>query len=75
MSKYYYQRGMCETLHYVSLNPVLYEKSESGAYTKVQMDCSCIEKGECDKSKTCQLLIDAPEKIEDDGINLRNRKY
>lgn len=26
MSKYYYQRGMCEALHYVSLNPILYEK-------------------------------------------------
>lgn len=75
MEKFYYQEGLCKALHYLSLNPVIYEKEDDGKYHKKKMACNCIENGECDRTTTCQLLIDAPETVEDKGIWLRDKKY
>lgn len=74
MKKYYYQQGMCTANHYNSLNPVEYESTETkGVFQKVKMVCSCIEKGECDKALSCELLLKAPETLIDNDINLRNK--
>ena len=75
MMKYYYQKGMCETQGYLGLYPVLYERVGEKTYTKVEMKCSDVEKGECDKKETCPLFINSPKEIEDNGINLKNEKY
>lgn len=75
MKKYYYQKGMCEAQSYLGLYPVLYKRVNEKTYEKVEMQCSAIEKGECDKKKTCPLFIESPDEIEDNGINLRDEKY
>ena len=59
----------------LGLYPVLYERVGEKTYTKVEMKCSAIEKGGCDKKETCPLFINSPEEIEDNGINLKNEKY
>lgn len=74
MNKYYYQQGRCEANSYLSLNPVLYEQVEDKQYKKIKMVCNCVEKGECDKETSCKLFVDAPEIVEDNGINLNERK-
>lgn len=75
MEKYYYQKGMCVTSGYMSLNPVLYESTDSAqAYRKVKMTCGCVDNGTCVAETMCQLFHDAPDSIIDDGINLRNNK-
>lgn len=50
------------------------KKKEDGHYHKQQMDCDCIHRGLCDKATTCQLLLDAPEIVENNKIRLRNKK-
>lgn len=75
MVKYYYQKGMCEAHSYLGLYPVLYKRVREKTYEKVEMQCSVIEKGECDKKETCPLFINSPEKIENNGINLKDEKY
>ena len=72
--KFFYQKVLGQTLSYLSLNPVIYEKKEDGHYHKQQMDCDCIHRGLCDKATTCQLLLDAPEIVENNKIRLRNKK-
>ena len=73
--KFYYQLGRCECNHYLSLNPVVYtQTSTENTYSKVRMDCACIAKGECDRTYTCQLLMDAPDILINDGANLRDKK-
>lgn len=74
MDKYYYQQGRCEINSYMSLNPILYEQVDEKNYKKKKMACDCIEKGKCDMETTCQLFIDAPETVRDNGINLNKRK-
>lgn len=75
MNKYYYHKGMCETLHYYSLNPIIYEQTENKEeYKKIKMDCNAIASGKCDKSLTCPILQDAPEIIIDNNINLSKNK-
>lgn len=75
MEKYYYQQGRCKVNHYLSLNPVIYEQTaEKDKYRKVKMDCECIRKGDCNAEYTCQLLLDAPEIVTDNGINLLKDK-
>ena len=75
MNKYYYQRGMCEALHYNSLNPVLYESTDTeNEYRKVKMNCNAIQKGVCNKEYNCQLLLAAPELVIDNGVDLRDKK-
>ena len=66
---------MCEAQSYLGLYPVLYKRVNEKTYEKVEMQCSAIEKGECDKKETCPLFINSPDEIEDNGINLRNEKY
>lgn len=75
MKKYYYTKGMCKVRGYLGLYPVLYKRVSDKTYTKIEMECSAIEKGECDKKKTCPLFIESPDEIEDNGINLRDEKY
>ena len=74
--KYYYQLGRCECNHYLSHNPIIYTQSSSDehTYSKVRMDCQCIINGECDRTYTCQLLMDAPDVLISDGVNLRDKK-
>lgn len=74
MEKHYYQEGICRALSYLSLNPVVYEQQNDGKYHKKRMDCNCVRHGECDRELTCQLLVDAPEIVEDNKINLRDIK-
>lgn len=74
MEKYYYQTGFCTSLGYLSQNPVAYNKDSNKMYRKSHMFCSMVEKGQCDKSKTCQLLEDAPDILRDDGRQLYSRK-
>lgn len=75
MQKYYYQQGRCETNHYLSLNPVLYEATEEkDKYRKSKMVCQMILDGKCDKVTSCQLFRDAPELVTDNKINLRDKK-
>ena len=63
--KHHYQQGFCETLHYNSLNKVLYESSGLGQpYKKVKMDCTACKDGKCGKALECKLLEDAPEQFE-----------
>ena len=75
MEKYYYTKGMCELQSYLGLYPVLYRKVEETTYEKVEMQCSDVEKGDCDKKTACPLFLNAPEEIVDNGINLRDEKY
>ena len=73
--KYYYQKGFCSALQYLSLNPIEYEETENvGIYSKREMACDCVLKGKCDKKQTCDLLKEAPDKVKDNGANLRNTK-
>lgn len=74
MEKYHYFQGRCEMNSYLSLNPVLYTEVEDGKYQKVKMACNGIQEGNCDREYTCQLLIDAPNTLEDNGVNLRENK-
>lgn len=66
---------MCEAQSYLGLYPVLYKRVSEKTYEKVEMQCLAIEKGACDKKKTCPLFINSPEEIKDNGINLRDEKY
>lgn len=75
MEKYYYQEGMCKVQSYFGLYPVLYRKVSEKKYEKVEMQCSDVEKGDCDKKTTCPLFLNSPEEIVDNGINLRDEKY
>ena len=62
--KYYYQKGMCDALHYQSLNPVLYFSLAEGMnYSKQKMACSAIETGKCTNSEKCRLFKDAPDNV------------
>ena len=75
MNKFYYERGMCKALGYLSLNPVLYESTEEeGVYKKVCMACNAIATGVCQIAGSCSLLLSAPELVVDNGVNLREKK-
>ena len=63
--KHHLQQGFCETLHYNSLNYVLYESSGLGEpYIKQRMNCTACKDGRCNKAETCGILKSAPEQFE-----------
>lgn len=74
MEKYYYQEGVCKTLSYLSLNPIVYEKEKDGLFHKRRMDCRCIQQKKCSMYETCNLFLDAPKILEDKGLILREKK-
>lgn len=63
MEKYLYIQGFCQETHYTSLQPVLYEEAQDGAYRKVRMACSgtCAS---CNRMESCDFLEAAPDVIE-----------
>lgn len=75
--RYYYHQGFCEALSLSSLNPILYqgEGEKNVEYHKVRMGCSAIENGKCEMADTCNLFMEAPEMMIDDGANLLKEKY
>lgn len=76
MNKFHYHAGMCEALHYYSLNPIIYEPTENkDEYKKIKMNCRAIEQNKCDKALTCPILQAAPEILIDNTINLRKSKF
>ena len=64
MRKYDYVQALCKANHYLSLNPVIYEKPDNTeeSYRKVCMGCNLIEDGRCKySSEECLVFQKAPE--------------
>lgn len=71
MKKYYYALAQCLYNHYVSQNPVVYEKDcpedENQLYHKTGMGCTAVTTGECKfAAEECKVYQVAPETISRD---------
>lgn len=63
---FYYVSGFCDFDHYRGLYPVVYQQDrEKGPYQKVEMGCTKVAQGKCDKKHSCSVLYDA-----DDILNI-----
>lgn len=68
MKKYYYALAQCLHNHYVSQNPVVYEKEDlkdkTQPYRKLCMGCTSVKDGTCKySSEECKVYQVAPETI------------
>lgn len=72
MPKYFYLEGYCPIIKYLSLNPAIYDRDNTGKYKKVRMDCS-VSTETC--RRDCPVFASAGEYLsEADEWRLRDKK-